>query len=35
MGLHNRTAGDGYTHIAKPAIAADGADVLQELADDE
>jgi hypothetical protein len=33
MGLHKLTAGDGYTYIAKPAIAADVSEVLQELAD--
>ena len=33
MGLHKLTAGDGYTYIAKPALAADVADVLRELAD--
>ncbi|MCW2849811.1 MAG: hypothetical protein JWR90_3785 [Marmoricola sp.] len=34
MGLHKLTAGDGCTYIAKPAIAADVAHVLQELADE-
>ena len=31
MGLHKLTAGDGYTYIAKPSIAADVADLLEEL----